>query len=661
MRFGSKQWTLPQWPSNRLSGLLSIDNSEPLSRSKSYHIALYLLVAYWLIATFPGDYLEIASGIDPSWRYALNYLTGSDVAFGRDVAFTYGPLGFVLALVPVESSLLYALLIRLVLHLLLGALLLIFMLKAKDRLVIFAFFVCFPVSQIIGFSRYTRYYECHLIVLLCMLLSLALKEEKWRVAAFPLSSVLAGFLLFAKFSMGMSAGLSLAAGGLLLIIKDRNSWKIVILSGLVYLIAVAMMSSFLLDSAGNFVQWMKASLEFVDGYGEAQSRAGSLFVLIACFVALAIYAVLTTLFLIRKSSLGMMALAFTIPVFMSFKGGFVRQDAHVLLFFFFMPALMCVFILNADNRRDLILSISGFMLFLVLGIPAFDDTNIIREWPREAASTITLKKSWNNLNHIINHKTIQANALSAKMENRKLPEEWLGIIDVNKDAVDVIPWEISYCPANDLKWTPTPTLQTFMAHTSWLDSWNAEHFINNRVPDYVIAHYDNLDNRHLLWDTPASWRAIISNFEIVRSDLPRKLLLLKRKAQLVEPQLHVISEEEKDIDEWIDVPDSTSPLYVEIDMSASLMGKLRKTLFRLPCVNIDLSYESGREASYRIAPDVIKNGVLINYLPASASELENLFNRQVGDPIRHFRISGPGAAHFNKMIRLTWKTASTPL
>src|SRR5579862_4921286 len=63
------------------------------------------VLLYAMVCTFPGGYHPLQFGLDGSWMYGLNYLAGSKYVYGRDVTFTYGPLGFLLNPLEVGSCL----------------------------------------------------------------------------------------------------------------------------------------------------------------------------------------------------------------------------------------------------------------------------------------------------------------------------------------------------------------------------------------------------------------------------------------------------------------------------------------------------------------------------------------------------------------------------
>lgn len=55
---------------------------------------IYYLLFACLILSFPNYLSIIHSDLDPSWSFFLNYSWNNGFVFGKDVFFTYGPLGW---------------------------------------------------------------------------------------------------------------------------------------------------------------------------------------------------------------------------------------------------------------------------------------------------------------------------------------------------------------------------------------------------------------------------------------------------------------------------------------------------------------------------------------------------------------------------------------
>src|SRR5215468_1836408 len=91
--------------------------SEPgAPRSRWAAFALLMLVGWF---TFPGNDAVAKTGLDPSWVIGLNLFAHDGFRFGRDVIFTYGPLGWVVRPLEVGAHLLIGNWVRVALHLLL--------------------------------------------------------------------------------------------------------------------------------------------------------------------------------------------------------------------------------------------------------------------------------------------------------------------------------------------------------------------------------------------------------------------------------------------------------------------------------------------------------------------------------------------------------------
>ncbi len=96
-----------------------LDESVSAEKPKASGVGVLAVCAllYALVCTFPGGYNPIQPGLDGSWMYGLSYLAGSAYVYGRDVAFTYGPLGFLLNPIEVGACLIAGMTFWTVLHL----------------------------------------------------------------------------------------------------------------------------------------------------------------------------------------------------------------------------------------------------------------------------------------------------------------------------------------------------------------------------------------------------------------------------------------------------------------------------------------------------------------------------------------------------------------
>jgi hypothetical protein len=174
------------------------------------------------------------------------------------------------------------------------------------------------------------------------------------------------------------------------------------------------------------------------------------------------------------------------------------------------------------------------------------------------------------------------------------------------------------------------------------------------------VNYAAIDGRDPLWEAPATWRAIFTHYEVRRADLEQNILLLRRRRDPVEGAPQAVARAQFTAGEWVNVPPSDTPLYARIEMPLTWRGKLWRTLYRVPPVNIEVVYESGRRNTRRVIPDVAGNGLLINALPIWVNELADLFACRSRDRVRQFRLLGDGAAFLRPSLEVTWESFPAP-
>jgi hypothetical protein len=442
----------------------------------------------------------------------------------------------------------------------------------------------------------------------------------------------------------------------------QGAWRPAAASWAVCLLTVVVLAHWLLGSVTHLPLWLKGAVEIAQGYSAAMSFEGSPPHLGRALVGCGGYALLAGLLLWRRSPAGWLALIVSPLVFISFKHGFVRSDiGHVLSLFTILMALVSVLLLSAERRRDWVLCLGGFAFVWLLALPAVGESET--QWGAKLRGIALLKGARDGLRPVFDLSNLRAELErqgEAALRGDALPAKWLAELGDGAKTVDVVPWEIAYCPANGLRWSPMPVLQTYSAYTKWLDERNARHFIHERVPDYVIVNYAAIDGRDPLWEAPVTWRAIFTHYEVRRADLEQNILLLRRRRDPVEGAPQTVARAQFTAGEWVSVPPSDTPLYARIEMPLTWRGKLWRTLYRVPPVNIEVVYESGRRNTRRVIPDVAGNGLLMNALPIWVNELADLFACRSRDRVRQFRLLGDGAAFLRLSLEVTWESYPAP-
>jgi len=630
---------------------------------KNWYLYGTIAIGYLVYVTFPGWYLPISTGLDNSWIYAINYLPNSSYLFGRDVVFSWGPLGHLLLPQNLGNNIANSMIFLITMHSLFTLSLFYFLYREKRKLQVILFVASYLIVYVL---LYWALREYSLLLILGLLLGISFDSNKIiKYTSASLCGVLAGLLLFIKISLGMGAFAMLIVYAIIVIARQRQqSWRILLAGGITYLTTVLITAFAFMKSLPAIIQWFIYNIEIVNGYGAAMSVVGPIVIVMLGVLSLIIYLTLVLVLWKQKAQPLFIALIFIVPAFMAFKHSFCRHDApHQPIFFAFLLAILCVLILNAVGKKGLITCIAGFFILLAVTIPVIHPN--INYLAADTADFLQGKRGWSNISSILHSDDLRQRLDEQSKTNlaaNKLPSEIVDIIKSDGGTVDILPWEISYCPANSLEWNPNPVLQIYSAYTARLDQWSASHYEGNRAPEFLIVEFMDIDGRHPLLGAPSTWRSVIANYGLILADSPAGRLLLKRNMQPAKRTITVMKQENAYINQWIVVPPSHNLLFVNVDMRLTFLGAAAKTLFRIPPVHIDLIYNSGRGImSYRIIPDTAKNGLLINFLPSTVEELSKLFTGVANDRVAQFRISGPGTIYYGKEISLTWKEMSYPM
>lgn len=644
----------------------SAKSSPKSSSGLLIQILTALVIVYLMVALFPGIENANYPGLDKSWIYALSHLPQTDYSFGKDVFFTYGPLGYLLIPSPVGDIFARTMIFLLAAHLLLGVLLFLHWRVTSNRLGVLIFTTVYLLLNMLSFVNTTTleiFSDYYLIMICGLAFSLGLKREKWLAFSLTICALISSLQVFMKFNTGAAATAQFFVAVAVVFIRSPAKRKTALTAVAIYLITFLTLSLVLIGGPGRIATWFRASLEIASEFSAAMSIAGARFGLLEWLATFAVFLTLTAWLLLKKSTAGLVALC-TLPVMLAtFKSGFVRQDSHEMVYFLAISLVMCLIVVCVERTNELVAAVIAFLLVFAVTTDAKQRWWGPTNWTAQASNILSLKPGMMKIGRLMRLKQWEkslAEQSHNSLSSLRLPDGWLDNVDRQRQTFDVVPTEINYCPANDLKWNPTPTLQSYVAYTDWLDNLNAGHFRGQNSPDFVLVSYYTIDYRHLLWDTPSTWRMLLNNYEIAQIKPEANLMMLKRKPVTSEPEWQTVGETVIAPFQWQTPPESDGLIFAQMNLLLTLSGRFRKTALRLPPVMIEVEYADGTHTEFRVMPKVAANGLLLNYLPTDLLGLERLFKCQAVTPVRRFRLMGRGANFLTQAIKVTWKKETKP-
>ena len=128
-------------------------------------------------------------------------------------------------------------------------------------------------------------------------------------------------------------------------------------------------------------------------------------------------------------------------------------------------------------------------------------------------------------------------------------------------------------------WNPRPILQSYSAYTPTLTQINKMHLLNKNAPDNIMLRLETIDGRMPSLDDGASWSIFLTHYQPTL--LENNILYLHRKSSATEVQkLISIKEGSFLLGEEIQLPDSSTPLFAQIFIKETLLGKLMNVLYK---------------------------------------------------------------------------------
>lgn len=630
-------------------------------RPKPATLGLLIVLAAGLLLSFsfPGI-RPIEIGLDPSWQLALNEIANGTYRFGEHLAFTYGPLGYLLVPLAGFGTIKAGLAFALVVHVAVWLLIIEAWSRWGTTAGILFFTSMIVIARCVGWGDL----ESQILFLQLLLGTSAVLEGDRKRATAKLTALaaLAGPLALVKFTLLLSSLGIIAcavAASVLRFGNQRRGASLLALGALVISLGLSLWNAF--GSWGSVSTWFWASAQIAGGFSGAMSTRGPTSQVLGALVIGISVACLGLVGLIRRSTLAVPVFIGAPVLFLAFKHGFVRQDIHVLTFFPLVIVFASAVGLYTRDRRELIgtWAVAGMALIVWLHVVQTDPEDItFSEWtwntltakdPRKASSFLLDPAARERAERRAHEKSL------TNLASDSLPSEWLARL---KGAlVRVAPWELALCRANGLTCVYPRTLQIYSAYTAGLDRWTADGYTGAGSPNFLLMSFESIDGRHPWFGAPATWLAILRNYELVSTQVERNLFLLKqRQHPASDGKITQRTELYQDAQGWYTFAKPAPLSLVAIDFVPTLRERMKRLLFRGSRVAVEVDLYDGRRTEYRILPDTASAGLIVSDLPGSPRELLASYH---GDEawVRRLRITDGHNAY--KIRRISMVTGAT--
>lgn len=600
-------------------------------------VAATLVGLLFLVANVRLGGSMAADELDPSWTMVLGWASRHGLRWGSDIAFTYGPLGWLYPLAAADPER-YGLFVAVQIALA-GAAALLFahgwvVQRWPERLVLAAAVVfaapllfadpvwlATPVFALVGMHAH----------------AVAGRRRTLWVLVIVAASYAATLLLIKMSALPLIVGWWLATAVVLLrerMPRHAITWVLLVPAGC---LALWIASG---QRLGDLFPFVATVLDISRGYTAAMGVFPPLrFDLYGLAVASGGGAVvLWTAWRVRHDLARLMCIALGgLALFVAWRAGFTRADTHVYIF---AIATWLVLPLLPSIARAATWPWRAAALCLALAIVPLADRVYHpgaghRHGELAMASLRVLQSNAGLLMHPLAYRPAIDAALVRERARLDLPQTRAV---VGTRSIDLAGTQQGVVIVNGFAYRPSPVIQGYGAYTTRLQRLNADAYSGPDRTDFVLLAYSPIDGNLPSSENALAFTALYRNYHPVLVEKSYLLLEKDPAAGLPQPPPEA-GWQRTTWDAWIDLPttpETVTVLAVRSELSA--LGKAAATLLREPVQTIELQLDDGTVQRFRLGRGVAPGGFLVSPPVQSFDDYVRLF---IGDDlpvVRRFRM-----------------------
>lgn len=615
--------------SSYCSGKIGLTN-----KKKAWNYCFLLIFT----ATFfvSGIYRSAGSIIDGSWQVALEYALLAKMQFGKEVIFTYGPLGTLNC----SASQGYLVGIRAIFAVFWASMLawaatdLIFAISGRCRFLFLFWLLAYTCRDELDFHVYLVMAFC------CWLL---LREQRTNSFSNGLALFTLALLSAIKFTFFFASLASITLYNLNSIIRGCK-WKDSTL------ITAGFGGFFLLvwflcgQSIANIGSFFINGLEITSGYSDAMALPIQPRLFMVCLVAGFLFICLSLLLLWhnRKSvAEPVYILIIMFYAFLLWKHGLVRADQHVIYFVLSLPLLAGALLRVAAGDKgqpDGLGCRCATTLFLAVLFFCLTAATITRKdsWQDFTKLPLTILDNVSKMEHLLvgNYPAVFA-SLRSNMGSPAATAV-VGAPDsaslkkiIGNKSVDVVNYRQLDVINAGFNYRPRPIIQSYVAYTPSLQDINLQHYYGKNRPEFVMLSMETIDGRFPTLDDAPLLFEILYNYHLVSRQ--GDFLVFKDSGLRLPMQRQLLFEKTIFEGETIDLqPFNSRPLLAEIDFPKTTGWMLSNLVYAPPLMGI-LVVSGNKEKLYRLPSNMTRKGFILNPLLCNNEAVENFVRNS--DPI----------------------------
>jgi hypothetical protein len=602
-----------------------LPDTPPAQPSRRYlRFGVFAILAAFLallLIQFPAP---PRADLDSAWQMTLVYAHQRGLQFGREIVFTFGPLGFL-------NSYIYPDGVPFIKTLWETAGKLAFAISMVAIGVSFGpiRFSCYYLALLLGAVIAPNIFPWFGLPLFALFWIFPSNAKPWQMIVAVTWMVLFSAI---RFNYGM---LAVAALALVSVFHfSRGEWRkpAALICG--YGIGFLLLWMLAGQSLANLPAYVDGAWEITKGYVLAMSvdempevvwiTAAALWVIVAAFV----------LKRLRPATLDLrfyMLLFFGLTWFLFWKHGFTRADAgHVALFFPVAIILLVATPAGFGQSRQWTMLDFGPAICLV-GLWLCHPT-LVRDLPRGFVRRV----QDNEADLFKTDRRVRRFAAGVKEDLRLHGKELRPM--VGAETIDVFNYDQHEVLREHLNYHPRPIFQSYSAYTPALLQRNLDFYESENAPAFVFARLETVDDRYPAQDDSLLLEEFPRRYFVTRT--AGDYLLLRRRPEQPRGKLvrEALASREVSFGEEIVLPDSGGcSMEMRVRFRPSLYGSLRSALVQPAQVVMELTDSANEKHSGRLIPLMAEAGFLVQPLLVSQEDFSSFLNGEARASVRSIR------------------------
>ncbi len=590
--------------------------------------------------------------LDDSWRYFLNIAGHEGYVFGKDVFFTYGPLGYLCYMMnlPGNGSWFVAGVVIWIAIIIIYAYLLIklFALFKKGGVSLLSIIS----STLLAIGSYIVLERDNFLLYLLVISTSVYKldnREKRRdnIPAYVISCVLLTLMFFAKFSTFTSGFAFLTLFVLYegIILKNWGGSLLIAPSLLTMPVCYLIYN----PSLSNLKDYVVGIVKISSGWMETQqfdfTVTGvdliALIAIVVCFI------IILAIMLCTQYENASAIFACSASMFFVYKYATTRHGLNCGIWLFGM--LYSAMPLTIDFKRfkgtGKVKFALGILVAACISLTGAFQANAIHNSFGNLRETFAEKAyNWTHLDQLGIEETLKTDQES-EVSNSIL--ELIG-----NETVCVYPWRTAMRSRYpDMNIVYYPSVQNVNEFIPWIDEKTAEWFDSAKAPEFILLKDETIDGHIKYLDNPLTWQRIQKNYELAYFD--EKWCVLEQKNIITPPkELSLIEEESFAPGETINVPAGAE--YVKIYTEYDTWGKIKKFFYHVYGLNMRIVYDDGTEIIGKIMTPNLASGFELCEYPQNGDEFVMYMSEKNHKRIVQLALCGLGAKDLENNARVEW-------